>query len=223
MCQVLAGDLATHETLPRLQQLVHRGNERGFGRVVLIAGNHEAEGVSVGEACEALDAVEGATALQQGVVELDDDFRLIACTLWSDIDEGERESIAKLWKHFWAIKNFSPDEEARLHHADRAWIEAECARAARDGKKAVVATHYPPTRDAAVLGEAHAASRFASAYGTSMEPMLEEHKDTIALWLHGHTHHSHDGLIGGVRLVSNQRGRMIEKDTGFVPDRWIEL
>ena len=45
----------------------------------------------------------------------------------------------------------------------------------------------------------------------------------LVVWIHGHTHHSVDYMIGSTRIVANQRGYPDQVETGFRPEMVVDI
>jgi hypothetical protein len=95
----------------------------------------------------------------------------------------------------------------------------------RAGRRVIVVTHHAPM----VRGTSHpqhVGSPWSSAFAT---PLLDDDNDAsggdkarvfsaVDCWIFGHTHYSTDFLVGGTRLVSNQRGYVLPGATTRADD-----
>jgi 3',5'-cyclic AMP phosphodiesterase CpdA len=120
-----------------------------------------------------------------------------------------------------APRKLTPYDTLRLHRAQRAWLEAALAQPF-DGSTVVV-THHGPHR--ASLAPRFAADWVSTAYLSELPMHFFE---VPALWVHGHTHTSHDYCVGGCRVVCNPRGyatrgRATPENPAFDPARVLRL
>jgi 3',5'-cyclic AMP phosphodiesterase CpdA len=92
----------------------------------------------------------------------------------------------------------TPDDSAGLHRQSRAWLAGQLADP--PGGPRVVVTHHLPSWRSVSPAFLRAASNaaFASDLDAFFGPM--------ALWIHGHTHHSFDYMAGTTRVIANPRG-----------------
>lgn len=93
----------------------------------------------------------------------------------------------------------SPHDTLRLHHRQRLWLQHRLAEPF-DGPTVVV-THHGPHRGS--LARRFAADWVSTAY---LSELPETFFEVPVLWLHGHTHTSHDHRVGRCRVVCNPRG-----------------
>lgn len=104
---------------------------------------------------------------------------------------------------------------ARL--ADDGWHDGE-ADAATAAARTVVVTHHAPSARSLNPRYADAA---AAAYASRLDDLVAA--SGAALWVHGHTHHCVDYVLGRTRVVSNQRGYPAEEVAGFDPALVVAL
>jgi len=72
-------------------------------------------------------------------------------------------------------------------------------------KKGIVVTHTAPcTETLNPRFDGHFSNEWY--WNPLMLPLLEEFKDQILVWCHGHTHEAADKIVSGVRVVCNPRG-----------------
>jgi hypothetical protein len=155
-----------------------------------------------------------------------DGVRFLGCTLWTDFElridtaEGptsDRErgiaTAGRLMADYrtigWlddaaalpgaALRRLAPYDTLRLHAEQRAWLDR--ALVEPFGGPTVVVTHHGPHRGSV-------APRFAGDWVSTadLSELPPRFFDVPVLWLHGHTHTSHDYCVGGCRVVCNPRG-----------------
>lgn len=185
--------------------------------IIQVAGNHEYYDQDL-PACRQL-LRERATAL--GIHWLDDDLITLAgieflgCTLWTDFRVYEKpgrahampaalamQSNQTLIADYHAIRlgerSFSPADSCELHRTSRDWLTAQLALP-RTGPRVVVSHHLPTWRSVSSRFEASVTN---AAFVSDLEPLVQQ----ADVWIHGHTHSSHDYRIGSSRLLCNPRG-----------------
>ncbi len=193
--------------------------------VVVVSGNHEYfDSVMQHEAqamqSAARDASSPAIHLLDGAQVVVDGVRFLGCTLWTDfalhIDtpagpSSDRErgiEVARRvmvdyrsigWRDAAGLRRLDPQDTLRLHVEQRDWLEQALAEAF-DGPTVVV-THHGPHRDS--LAPRFAADWVSTAY---LSELPAHFFDVPVLWVHGHTHSSHDHHVGGCRVLCNPRG-----------------
>lgn len=199
--------------------------------IVAVSGNHEHYDRVMQHETAAMHAA--ARALQSPPLHLldcgqvvVDGVRFLGCTLWTDfalhVDtlEGPRSDprqgitvagrgMADYRTIGWldeaaahdgmALRKLTPYDTLRLHRTQRAWLDAALAEPF-DGSTVVV-THHGPHRGS--LAPRFAADWVSTGYLSEL-PM--HFFDVPVLWVHGHTHTSHDYQVGGCRVLCNPRG-----------------
>ncbi len=189
--------------------------------VVAVSGNHEYFDAVLQQEAAAMQAhgmpslhlLDTAQVVIGGV-------RFLGCTLWTDfalrIDtpQGLRSDPARGiaaaqqmmadyrcigWREGGATRRLTPHDTLRLHRQQRDWLQQRLAEAF-DGPT-VVLTHHGPHRGS--LAPRFAADWISTAY---LSELPQSFFEVPALWLHGHTHSSHDYRVGRCRIVCNPRG-----------------
>ncbi|HOM12506.1 MAG TPA: metallophosphoesterase [Rubrivivax sp.] len=194
--------------------------------VVAVAGNHEyfdatlqAEAAAMQRAAAAL-AAPPLHLLDGGEVRIDG-VRFVGCTLWTDfalridgaggarcdLDRGIATAARAMADYrciSWADgaaapRLLRPLDTLQMHRQQRRWLQHKLAEPC-DGPTVVV-THHGPHRGS--LAPRFAADWVSTAYLSELPESLFE---VPVLWLHGHTHTSHDHRVGRCRVVCNPRG-----------------
>jgi len=192
--------------------------------IVQVAGNHEFfDGIRE----DVLDAMR-ATARRLGIHLLEDDtvvvdgVEFVGCTVWTDYRLHERPGrpvsmsaddtmlgARRLMLDYRCIevrdpsspagvRRFEPQDSVVLHERSRAWLAGALARPAA-GRRVVVTHHLPSWHS---VSPAYVAAPSNPAFASDLDALLPR----ADLWIHGHTHSSHDYLLGGCRVVCNPRG-----------------
>jgi predicted phosphodiesterase len=223
---VLAGDIVWPAT--RLREWVQGSAALRRARaVVAVNGNHEyfdrvlrpdAQSLQLpaGEAgVSPLHLLDAAQVIVDGV-------RFLGCTLWTDfelridtaegsmsdrqrgIDAAQRAMVdyrAIGWQVPGAAtaRRLTPQDTLALHARQRGWLRERLAESFAG--PTVVVTHHGPHRGS--LAPRFAADWISTAY---LSELPAEFFDVPRLWVHGHTHSSHDYRVGRCRVVCNPRG-----------------
>ena len=172
--------------------------------ILNVPGNHEYYGSNIADAQHrpALDCAGcGVTLLDTEAVTIGD-MRFVGATLWTD------------------FRLHGQAREADAHHAaDRAFIKAELAQAAKDGLETVMITHHAPSRRS--IHPRFARDPLPPGYAPHLEVIIVRFRP--ALWVHGHVHQAVDFRIGRTRALANPRGYDKAEAVDFVPDLVVEV
>ena len=155
------------------------------------------------------------------------DVRFLGCTLWSDfgidgdVEAGMDEALARMNDYDKIrlsprFRRLRPSDTASRFEASVRWLDDELRH---DAERTVVVTHHAPS--ARSLNPAFASVGVNSAYASDLEDLIARRKP--ALWIHGHTHFCVDYMLGGTRVVSNQRGYPHIPVKGFDPAMVVEI
>jgi predicted phosphodiesterase len=223
--------------------------------VVAVAGNHEYYDRVLQFEAVAMHA--GANALRTPPLHLLDcgeivigGVRFLGCTLWTDfklrIDTREGpvsdpargiaaalrtvadyrtigwcDEPGRITKGDGRARRLTPHDTLRMHMEQRAWLQRKLAESF-DGATVVVTHHGPHRRS---LASRFAADWVSTAYLSELPNHFFERP---VLWVHGHTHTSHDYRVGGCRVLCNPRGYQLRGMAGpenlaFQTDRVVTL
>lgn len=228
---MIAQNLYDH-TPEKIQNSIDQGNKLGdrqkeaikyrhflerasvqFKHVIMIAGNHE---FYHGRWHQALDTLRNECSQFNNVYFLEDQTKeidgvlFVGCTLWTDMNKNDWHTKYQV-KHgmsdFRIIKNdkknfhnLHPDDVIVRHNKSLEFIK----NAVTDiSKKIVVVTHHAPS-DLSVAECYKGHHLMNGGYRSNLEDFIMD--SNIALWLHGHTHHAFDYVLGNTRVVCNPRG-----------------
>jgi predicted phosphodiesterase len=140
--------------------------------------------------------------LDQATHVLGGGLAVLGATLWSDIADEQRSDVACFLADFRYIRDWNVEANQAMHKRHVAWLQQELSRQAALGNRVLVLTHHAPSfRGTSALK--HAGSPLSSAFATNLEALL---RPPVVAWCFGHTHHTSDQTIQGVRVVSNQMG-----------------
>ncbi|WP_065892804.1 metallophosphoesterase [Pseudomonas sp. 44 R 15] len=216
---VLAGDIGIQK------RGVLWANEAFQCPVIYCAGNHEAY---KGHLDRTLEKMKAAAAGHVHVMENEswifNGVRFLVGTGWTDFSStgdvvAASTTCAREMNDFRMIRADSnyrrlrPADLIAKNNATKAYLSRELAEPF-EGKTFVI-THHCPIPE--VGGDEHG-GHLSAAYYNRWHSLVEQ----ADFWAFGHTHHSTDTVLGGCRLVSNQRGYPGEV-CGFDPGKIIEI
>lgn len=228
---LIAEDLARHDTVtnPYNTNRSHRWEKAvryreflsrvsgEFPQTVMIAGNHEFyHGDWPGHINVLIDECNryGNIKFLEQRTHTIDDVVFVGSTLWTDMNKGNPLSLQIIqegMQDFNVIRNdmkgytkFRPAQAAEYHRNVLDYF-----RVVMEGhwdRKYVVVSHHAPTS-----GSVHPQyltgpySELNGAYYSDLSEWILD-RPQIKLWIHGHTHHRWDYMVGTTRVVCNPRG-----------------
>jgi predicted phosphodiesterase len=195
--------------------------------VVAVAGNHEYfDSVLQHEALAMRRSAQASAAPPlhwlDGTAVVIDGVRFLGCTLWTDFAlriDSDAAAVSDVPRGIGAAqrcmadyrcigwsgeggsqpRRLTPLDTLGLHQSQRAWLQRQLAEPFAG--PTVVVTHHGPHRGS--LAPRFAADWVSAAY---LSELPASFFDVPALWVHGHTHSSHDYRFGNCRIVCNPRG-----------------
>lgn len=196
---------------------------------VFVPGNHEYYGGSFEAVLAALRAAAVGThvrVLDRDAVEIGG-VRFVGATLWTDYAlGGDRvKNLAAAaygladYRHIRlepSYRKLRPEDTWGWHDTTLGWMRSTLA--ASTGPTVVVTHHAPSPRS---LADRYVGDPLSAAFISDLDSFVAE--SGAKLWIHGHTHHSVDYMLGATRVLSNQRGYPTETDCGFQPTLVVEV
>lgn len=236
---VLAGDI--HNGVAALHWARRRFPDQA---IVQVAGNHEFFGACWRPLLDEMRRV--ARRLEIDLLENDvlvrDGVQFLGATLWTDyalfdvparpLQMDAATAMAMMQPRLldyslirWGTpgdaeeRPLAPADTVAIHRVSRAWLANELARPFA-GPRVVVTHHLPSWRSVAPrFLRAPSNAAFASDLDALFGP--------VALWVHGHTHHSFDYRADGTRVVANPRGYPLKaggfENPDFMPSLVVEV
>lgn len=228
---LLPGDLSDGTSFEKaVNWLV--GFAPNFLAVVLVLGNHEYHHPTTNPA-GVLAAWEGKRAelLKSSVYLLNDEVldlhghRFIGSTMWTDplLQGGPFNCRPSYVKNsvtdYVRVPGLTLEGVYEVHQRHLDFLERSLEEAETDSRQVVVVTHHCPSF--ACVDARFLSSRCNAAFAADLdERFLRRFRETIQVWVHGHTHRPVDREILGVRVVCHPRGR---RDEGGTCDQPREL
>jgi len=235
---VLAGDIGVADRPRTIGPFVHEMAQR-HRAVVYVAGNHEHWDSSFLRTYDKIRSAIGmwqshdqsvpnaigipsnVHTLQNEVVEIDD-VVFIGATLWTsyrnhnDLAMFDAKRFMKDYKKIRTgseadpyRRKFEPMDAWFDHNHSKEFIFKKIKEYKDLGKKVFVVTHHAPS-ELSIAPEYRTAhdDLLNASYATELGNDIADLQPNI--WVHGHTHTSHDYTIGDTRIVCNPRGYFIE-------------
>ena len=206
-----------------------------FPNVIYIAGNHEFYN---GKWTQSLTTLSNECAKFPNVYFLEagskkiDDVTFIGGTLWTDMNKGDPltlHAVRDMMNDFRVIKkdlegytNLKPADTVVRHRHMLGYIKTVVAE--RPDEKFVVVGHHSPSFQSAHEMYKHD-TLMNGAYHSELSEFILD-RPQIKLWVHGHTHHPFDYMIGDTRVVCNPRGYENDgysENSGWNPNIVLEV
>lgn len=216
---LLAGDIGNACDPPMLDFLIKTA-ALPYQHVIMVKGNHELFGTTLEKTDTYLDGyasvIPKLVYLNRTTFDIPNtDIRIAGCTLWSHVNDAQRQRVEQEVGDFKHIREWSLEKRDREHNRDVDFIINSMGCAVRDKKRLILLTHHAPVRGIS-SAPAHAHGPYTSSYECDLEHMIVP---PIVAACFGHTHFSMEGTINGVQLYSNQHGRCDDYDnTAFRDD-----
>ena len=204
-----------------------------FPHVVYVAGNHEF--YDSGRFFESIDWLRDACGIHDNVYFLErntkeiDDVLFVGGTLWTDMNKFDPltlHAVRDMMNDYRAIRNdkngfvnLKPADTVERHRLTRDYIKLIASE--NKDKKIVVVGHHSPSFLSCHPMYAHDHVMNGAYHSDLSEIMLDN--PHIKLWTHGHTHHPFDYVIGETRVVCNPRGYDGYENTGWDPNKTVEV
>jgi DNA repair exonuclease SbcCD nuclease subunit len=206
-----------------------------FPNVIYVAGNHEFYN---GKWTQSLTTLSNECAKFPNVYFLEagskkiDDVTFIGGTLWTDMNKGDPltlHAVRDMMNDFRVIKkdlegytNLKPHDTVIRHKHMLGYIKTVVAE--RPDEKFVVVGHHSPSFQSVHEGY-RGETLMNGAYHSDLSEFILD-RPQIKLWVHGHTHHPFDYMIGETRVVCNPRGYESDgysEDSGWNPNILLEI
>ncbi len=204
-----------------------------FPHVVYVAGNHEF--YSDGKFFAGIDELREACAVHDNVYFLErdckviDDVVFVGGTLWTDMNRFDPltlHAVRDMLNDYRATVNdragyrkLKPADTVDRHRETVQYIKHIISE--NKDKRCVVVGHHSPS-----FLSCHEQYKndyiMNGAYHSDLSEIMLDNTH-IKLWTHGHTHHPFDYVIGETRVVCNPRGYEGYEDTGWDPNKIIEV
>ncbi len=204
-----------------------------FPHVIYIMGNHEF--YSDGRWFDSIDIMRAACGVHENIYMLErdtkviDDVVFVGGTLWTDMNKFDPltlHAIQDMMNDYRATVNdqagyrrLKPADTVERHRQTIDYFKLILDQ--NKDKKCVVVGHHSPSHQS-VHEQYKSEYLMNGAYHSDLSEMILD-RPQIKLWTHGHTHHPFDYVIGETRVVCNPRGYDGYENTGWDPEKVVEV
>ena len=185
-----------------------------FKAVCVVLGNHEFynhDFTVVPEIAE--EAIEHPNVhLLDNSYCLYDDVVIIGSTLWTSFNNRDPMTMLKaqrVMSDYHVIKyaysrKLTPEDVYVQHQLNVAFLELAIKDCQHFNRKLVVMTHHLPVDQC--IHPTYKGDSTNPMYSAGLDKEMERWSKDVSLWVFGHSHTSHDSMIGTCRMVSNPFG-----------------
>ncbi len=199
----------------------------GFDKpVIYVLGNHEYWGQDYTDFIDQVWQESSGTNVYflENESVIIDDVRFVGCSLWTDYGYENAQimdvALGGMNDFRYISDNGAPLEPIRLletHRQSVNWLTEVLEQPFKG--KTVVVTHHAPSMKSWHRG---ITDSYRFCYCSDLENLLLSTRPD--LWVHGHTHHTQDYTVNGVRILCNPRGYFNHQEVnGFVLGRSVEI
>lgn len=177
---------------------------RNYIKVFYVIGNHESYGSIYSETLDHVRSIfsknfKNVFLLEENVVCTLEDYKIVGCTLWTDIDHISSEYLndtRMIEKR--AYVPIDVEFIRNLHKTDKEWLE----RILEDLKdeKVIVMTHHLPSKKC--VDPKYKDSKYEKGFVAHVDNLISKSN----LWIFGHTHSHIDFVDNNTRLYANPLG-----------------
>tara|TARA_B100000686_G_scaffold337707_1_gene409186 strand:- start:1988 stop:2749 length:762 start_codon:yes stop_codon:yes gene_type:complete len=203
---ILAGDIGNLYRKTQLENFL-KNVCKEFKAVIYVPGNHEYYKRSDHQPIpfyklnfiltDIERLIENLYILRQDCIQINDTY-FVGCTLWS------KYQLPILPKFIVRIKGFNKDFYNNLYYRDVTYIKKMMHYCKKNDGKLVVITHHVPTYN--IDYKQKKLDKYKSLYFSNLDYLMKS--ENMSTWICGHIHYNFDKMtFGGVRLVSNQKGK----------------
>lgn len=220
---ILAGDIGRLIDYKPLLAFLERQCQN-FEKIFYVLGNHEIYGTSRSNGLSMVDDLQRESCLGKRLIILNRESYcfedeagpvVLGCTLHSQITAETRAIVKMKIQDFSKIEDWTIDDHNAEHAKDVAWLQSKIHRLRTDiqnrSRPILVITHHAPSTQGTSI-PTDAKNPWSAAFATDLLENPELHEfSNVHTWVFGHTHHTMQAKIGGVNVVSNQRGYALPK------------
>lgn len=223
-------------------------SQEKLSRIFYVLGNHESYNFSYEETIEYIRNIFSTmpkfTLLERNVITQLEDYTIIGCTLWSDIDFGTAFLMNDMYNIYHSkLNNPSPQNKHNplakypidistlqsWYKLDKEWLEItlndlqsklQSPSVKEKQEKIIVATHHMPSMKLIPpkFQDPHN-MKYSRGFASNLDQLIP----LTNIWLFGHTHCHVDTMLDKTRCYANPLGYPDESDTRFCMSEVIEL
>jgi predicted phosphohydrolase len=208
---VLCGDVVIAKDIDKYHSSIQTASKE-YESVVVIAGNHEFYGMEWHKTHQVLQefysAFPNVLYLNNTHCEINGIW-WYGSTVWTHIQPQEGLVCESMMNDYRLIKYYSKGVYRKLRASDTTYQHQYSIRALQEfldqhkSDKVVVLSHHAPTHLS--VHPQYSGNALNVCYHNNLGNFILSNPQ-VQLWLHGHTHHECDYLIGNTRVVCNPRG-----------------
>jgi len=226
---LLAGDTCEVRNLPRYTSFIEEISEK-FGKVYVVAGNHEFYGSDIFEARGIMKDIyrpwKNIEVLDNESRELTPSMRLWGGTFWANFNNEDHASMQECKK---GMNDFSMirDGDGFFHPKDavieykQAMISLEMDMKYFTQKEYLVMSHHAPSQKS-IHEWFKPYQELNGGFCNHLDNFIWNNPQ-IKFWVHGHVHNSFDYKIANCRVMCNPRGYGKENKFFFKKDFSFEV
>ena len=190
-----------------------------YKKVFYIFGNHEAYETDLILIKESIKKIckekNNFIFLEKGVISEVDGYKVLGCTLWSDIEEESYYRMNDRNNIIISGQKLERIDLIKMHKEDKLWLEQNI------DSNTIVMTHHLPSYE---LIHPYYKTQEYKIYNSAYASELDNSVLKCKLWIYGHTHRSSDVLLNNItRCICNPSGYYNDDDkySGFTNKTFI--
>lgn len=210
-----------------------------YEHVALIMGNHDHYHSKYHQTADHIRKFlpDNVKLLERDCLHLDD-VVVVGTTLWTDLNKGDPITMHAIGDPYGGLADFKyiTYQEGNNYHKFLArnciyehekslqYLRAVVTNPENKNKKIVVMTHHAPT-SLSIAEEYKRDTVMNGGFYSDLSEFILDHPQ-INLWVHGHTHHAFDYMLGETRVLCNPYGYhndQYDEYTGFDPNLKVEI
>ncbi|KAB8349706.1 hypothetical protein FH972_023721 [Carpinus fangiana] len=232
-CLFLLGDIG-HVASPQLFNLFTTLLDH-HDFVFYLLGNHDPKDLTLEDAKSKVRSFEARMAavsatrtigkfvfLDQTRFDLDSETTVLGCTLFTHIEDAQKETISMRMVDFRDTKGWTVDQHNAAHSSDLAWLNSQVAAISHNEplRRIAIMTHHSPSIDGRANDPRHEGSTGTSGFVTDLSKEVCWTSKSVSVWAFGHTHWNCDFIDEetGKRVFTNQRGYWKSQKESFDED-----
>lgn len=214
---LMAGDIG-YPDMQIYEQFI-RYCSKIFEKVFIVAGNHEyyatdKKKYNMSEIDNMIEDtirhIDNVYYLNMAKYEIDDNIIILGCTLWTHVDEPNKETIQKRMGDYRYIhiadKLVTVDDTNRIFDEQFEWLKYEVEN--NKDKTIIIMTHHLPSEQL-IVEKYSGFGVLNQAFYTELGQFITGNPQ-IKYWVCGHSHITHFDKIGDTEIIINARGTMDE-------------
>ena len=189
--------------------------DKYYDKIFYVVGNHEAYGSEYYETINIIKEVFKSKSkfvfLERGVISNLGPYKVVGCTLWSDINKIGFDSLndgvyIKIKKDGCELSKISQEDILEFYKKDKEWLDS------RVDANTIVMTHHLPSFD--LIDERYRHLKYKdlnTGFASNLDSILLRSK----AWIYGHTHIGNIKDLYGTVCICNPFGYPEDYQTNF--------